>query len=103
VTLLLDALPGLADVHGGEDFPTYHDGFEGDMLPPGTNTNTSTRSHRLDYVLVRVPADFPLYLDRGEVHHPRYRGADGRSYRPSDHEPISATFVVTGETSGFLG
>lgn len=101
MALLLKALPGLADAHRGQDFPTYHEGFEGDVLPPGKRAHTVQQSHRLDYVLVRVPGNFPVRLDRGDVHHPRYLGIDGKSYRPSDHEPISASFVVSGDTAGF--
>ena len=102
LSMLVDAVPGLSDVHGGEDFPTYHEGFDGDVLPPGAASATTEHSHRLDYIFARVPEGFPLRLTRGEVHHPRYVGDDGRDYRPSDHEPISATFVVSGETSGFF-
>ena len=92
--LLLEGLPGLIDAHDGLDFPTYHEGFDGDVLLPGQEYTEKQPSHRLDYVLVRIPEGSAMRLVRGDIHHSRYVGADGGSYRPSDHEPISATLVL---------
>lgn len=92
--LLIEALPGLIDAHDGLDFPTYHEGFAGDVLLPGHECSETQPSHRLDYVLVRIPNDSPMRLVRGDIHHSRYLGADGCSYRPSDHEPISASLML---------
>jgi endonuclease/exonuclease/phosphatase family metal-dependent hydrolase len=93
--MLLHGVPGLACAHDLTDFPTYHEAFEHDVLPPGKDSETIEHSHRLDYILARVPEGFPMHISDGQVHHPRYTGGDGHLYRPSDHEPLSAGFCIT--------
>jgi endonuclease/exonuclease/phosphatase family metal-dependent hydrolase len=96
LSILLESIPGLSCSHQLQDFPTYYEGFEHDFLPPGESNSTAKHSHRLDYVLTRIPDRFPLRVEKGgRVLHPRYYGQNGLQYRPSDHEPLLVEMTVT--------
>jgi endonuclease/exonuclease/phosphatase family metal-dependent hydrolase len=92
---LLEGVPGLRCAHELKDFPTYKEGFGHNELQPELDGASIDRSHRLDYILARVPPDFPLAVNYAEVQHPRYKGSDGLLYRPSDHEVLVADFKVS--------
>jgi len=87
IGILLSA-EGLIDVHCGEDFSTYHEGFDGVAFDAA-----KFPAHRLDYILARLPHDGHIRLMSANVHRPRYV-KDGNIFRPSDHEIISATFSL---------
>lgn len=92
---LLQGVPGLQCAHDLKDFPTYYEGFDHDVMPPGKGSETVEHSHRLDYILSRIPEGFPVRVERGDILHPRYKGGDGELHRPSDHEMLTADFQIT--------
>lgn len=94
LSYLAEAVPDVFDVHGYKDFPTYYEGFEHDVLPPGFLAETTAHSHRLDYIFARVSGNMPVRVGEGVVHHPRYSDDSGKKYRPSDHEPISVMLYI---------
>ena len=81
--LLYDCLPGLDEVLGLVDQPTFTDGFGPDL---------DNNIHRLDYIFYRKTNGISV-VD-AQIMHPTYIGKFGKLCRPSDHEPIVARFNI---------
>ena len=87
--ILYTSIPGLDEVLGMRDEPTFTEGFQSPL-----NDNC----HRLDFIFFRRSTLLDSLI-HAQVCHPRYTGeAWGRwqeaQYRPSDHEPVLARFQV---------
>lgn len=74
---------GLIDVLNSRDVCTFTEGFEEEL---------DRKLHRLDYILFSLHSQ--LKLEFAEVPHILFE-LNGKKFRPSDHEPIVANFVLS--------